>query len=114
MPYRVRVLNAEFDAAIRDSKARYWRKTGGLMHRRVVATLGKLAQDPVHLAGSHPLHHNYSGLRSVEVFGAWRLLIKICEECQRNSQQAKWPLDCCDNPPGDLRQVNVLELVDYH
>lgn len=73
-----------------------------------------LLQDPYAAAGAERLRHTYTGLRSARVSASKRLIYRICEECQRLSEQERWALDCCLDPQTELRMVNVLCLSEHY
>lgn len=113
--YTVLICDSELKQALDQPHSRYWRKKGGpLMQKKLRRTLEKLKNDPYHLADSHRLLGEYRGLRSVSVDGRWRLLFKICEECERDQLQQFWPLPCCTNGSPSRTTVTVVHFVDYH
>jgi len=76
----------------------------------------RLLGDPYSAARSEQLRHNEAGLRSAgRQSDATRIIFKICDECRRRNERARWPLDCCTGATITIdRTVNILCLSEHY
>ena len=70
---------------------------------------------PYGAAKSKKLKYNWTRKRSSHVDGQYRLIFKVCEECQKRSEnEPNHMINClpCEGVPAQT--VNFLDIADYH
>ena len=61
------------------------------------------------------MKYTFSGLRSAELVGGWRIMFKVCEECHNKHLETANPLDCCRGEAQTADNIlNILEINDHY
>lgn len=72
-------------------------------------------QAPYGAAKSERLRHDWAGKRSARIDDRYRLIYKVCEECQRRGEgEPNHMIDClsCESVP--VTTVNFLDITDHY
>jgi hypothetical protein len=123
MPYKIRFLNKDLEAAFSDSKHAIWSQRGmpPRTFKAAMNALDKLTRAPLTMSWLYPgREEDLGGLRAIDIAvkgrGRFRIYFKVCEECKNQQTIAERNvLDCCKGDvTTDDKTVNVLFIADPH
>lgn len=87
-------------------------------HRRhkddIDKSLNVLSANPYSARRSKRLKGPLAGLRSARIDRRWRLIFRLCEECESLGDKSRRPLDCCFTGETESRTMNVLCISDHY